>query len=633
MAKKIYAIGPEIEWTYITSASGQIIMYPGLPDIPNGYDPRSRRWYINSLKTGDITWTRPYFAAGGSDLVVTVSRKIDNVTPLSDAVVAIDINLQSLMSNRLSFSYCDKCRLMLADENCNVIAERDMAKKGDWKNAPAPIKLGSVFSAMFKGEDSHRLTEQLYKKDARTSLVKGNAYIFSLPVGFLDWRLVGVIPTDYYGADGSSIIGNLESIILSTKRELLLVLFSVSVLSLLSLVLFLALSKRTIQNRLVPLLHEFVELSKLLKGGREYAVPLKNGGAQDRAGLSSEYDDILSAIIAYEKEITAQSRLAAISETATQVAHDIRSPLAALGAAAKRLDLHVDQRALIDGAVERMQGIADDLLRRYRAPEAAHAASKPAVHAMGGLIGQVLAEKRLQHKEKTGVKIVFNNTAGEVKALVEPKELQRLISNLVNNSVEAFKKDGLVTVSLSAPDGKVFIEVKDDGKGIPPEILAKLGQKGETRDKANGNGLGLYHARTTVESWGGSFRMESAPGKGTAVTIELPRVGEKASIRLAVLLDDDPLVHMNGKLAAKAAGAELKAFKTPEDFAADIAALPKDTAIYIDSELGNGVKGEDIANDLHAKGFSDLSMATGHGPENFAHLPWLKVTGKEPPWG
>ena len=322
----------------------------------------------------------------------------------------------------------------------------------------------------------------------------------------------------------------------------------------------------------------------------------------------------------------------ATADLAAQVAHDIRSPLAALGAAAKGLELPEEQRKIMESSVNRMQGIADDLLRRYRAPGDAHAASKPAIHALGWLIEQVLAEKRLQYKEKTGVKIAFNNTAGEVKALVEPKELQRLISNLVNNSVEAFGKDGVVTVGLSAPDGKVFMEVKDNGKGIPPEILAKLGRKGETHGKANGNGLGVYHARTTVEGWGGSFRMESAPGKGTAVTIELPRAGQKPAALLAVLLDDDLLVHMNWKMAAKAAGADLKAFKTPEDFAAGIAALPKDTAIYIDSELGNGVKGEDIAKDLHAQDFSDISMATGHGPEKFAHLPWLKVTGKEPPW-
>ena len=319
---------------------------------------------------------------------------------------------------------------------------------------------------------------------------------------------------------------------------------------------------------------------------------------------------------------------AAIGRMAAQVAHDIKSPLAALGAAAKGLKIPEEQRKLLEGALNRMQGIAEDLLQRNRAPSGAQAA---AVYTLGGLIEQVLAEKRLQHKDKAGLKIEFSCAAGEIKSLVEPKELQRLLSNLVNNSVEAFSGPGTVAVSLSVVDGKVLIEVKDNGKGIPAEILAKLGQKGETYGKAGGNGLGLYHARTTVEGWGGSFKIGSEPGKGTSVLIELPRPAVPAASAV-VLLDDDLLVHMNWKLAAKAAGVELRAYKTREDLAAGAENLPKDTPLYIDSDLGNEVRGEDIAKELHEKGFTAITMATGHGAEKFSHLPWLKVSGKEPPF-
>lgn len=47
---------------------------------------------------------------------------------------------------------------------------------------------------------------------------------------------------------------------------------------------------------------------------------------------------------------------------------------------------------------------------------------------------------------------------------------------------------------------------------------------------------------------------------------------------------------------------------------------------------GAGLKGEDIAKDLHSRGYTTLSMATGHNPEKFFDLTWLKVAGKEPPW-
>ena len=337
---------------------------------------------------------------------------------------------------------------------------------------------------------------------------------------------------------------------------------------------------------------------------------------------------------ALEQAARLESELAvskAVSDMAAQVAHDIRSPLAALGAAAKGLSLQEEQRTLIDGVIGRMNGIADDLLRRYRAPGVAEG-PKIETHGLAGLIEQVIAEKCLQHKDKPRVKIEFYTAAGGLKAAVDAKELQRLVSNLVNNSIEAFAGPGTVAVKLAAEDGKVVIEIKDDGKGIAPEILTKLGQKGGTHGKAGGTGLGLYHARTAAESWGGGLKIESAPGKGTTVVISLPAAARPAAGLRAVLLDDDALVHMNWKMAAKAAGADLKSFKTPQELAAAAGTLPRDIPLYIDSELADGLRGEDIAQDLHGKGFTDIAMATGHSPEKFSHLPWLKVTGKEPPW-
>lgn len=324
------------------------------------------------------------------------------------------------------------------------------------------------------------------------------------------------------------------------------------------------------------------------------------------------------------------------SALAAQVAHDIRSPLAALGAAAKGLGASPEQRDLVNGAVERMQSIANDLLARYRAPGAepapASRAAAPAPCDLAPLLSRVVAEKRLQYGERQGVAIVYAGPASGVAGEAEPTGLQRIISNLVNNSVESFASGGEVFVSLSAVGGKAIIEVRDNGAGIPAELLDRLGQKGETHGKRGGTGLGLYHARTAVEAWGGSFLIASEPGKGTSVKLNLPLKTGPAAVRRAVLLDDDKLVHMNWRLAAKAAGVELSAFKTPAELAAAVAGLPKDIPLYIDSDLGDGVRGEEIAAGLRTQGFSDITMATGHAPENFSTLPWLKVTGKEPPF-
>ncbi|MFA4904714.1 MAG: ATP-binding protein [Desulfobaccales bacterium] len=395
------------------------------------------------------------------------------------------------------------------------------------------------------------------------------------------------------------------------------------------------------------------------------------------------------------------------------------------------------------------------------------AGEPPGVHLLSSLIDPVVTEKRLSFESKPGVSIDFKLTRESygLFARLQPVEFRRMISNLVNNAVEALGDKGAVDVDLSHETENIILTVSDNGKGIPPEILAKLGRRGETHGKAGGSGLGLFHARSTAESWGGRLDITSAPGKGTSVVIKLPKAAapayfvselkltpglpvvvldddpgvhqiwrgrfesartkehniedhhfsEPAPLRawvkenpgqagkavclfdyelsgfketglslaeelglcartilvtsrseepriiaecgrlgvrmipkslsdfvpikigaplpaLAVLIDDSALVHMTWETAAEEAGIELKGFRNPADFLAVLETFPKTTPIYIDSELGGDVKGEDIAADLRQKGFTDLYLATGHPPERFARLPWLKVIGKESPW-
>ncbi len=319
---------------------------------------------------------------------------------------------------------------------------------------------------------------------------------------------------------------------------------------------------------------------------------------------------------------------------AAQVAHDIRSPLAALDSVMKDVSsLPEDRRELARGAVARISEIARDLLDDYRRPGAgaAPAEKDASPQDIGGLLGPVLAEKREQFAGRPGLVLELSAAPGLV-ARVRPAEFRRLVSNLVNNAVEALEGGGRVSLSAYASGDRVRVEIADDGKGIPPEVLARLGRRGETHGKAGGNGLGLYHARKAAEEWGGSLNLESGPGKGTRVIIELPAAAP-AGGAAAFLLDDDRLVHLNWRAAARKAGVDLRTFSDPAGLLAALAEAPRASAVYIDSELAGGVKGEEVAVELHEKGFVNVSMATGHSPQKFSHLPWLKVAGKEPPWG
>ena len=346
--------------------------------------------------------------------------------------------------------------------------------------------------------------------------------------------------------------------------------------------------------------------------------------------------EVLAKTAVAEKEAT-------IGRMAAQVAHDMRSPLAALNAALQDMSaLPGDRQELARGAMGRISEIARDLLENYKKPGAALMSEKPASpHDLKCLIEPIIAEKRAQYASKPGITIEFAAAAEKVKAVVQPAEFRRIISNLVNNAVEAFEGSGRVTIELSTSGDNLLLKVSDNGKGIPAKILAKLGQKGETHGKAGGTGLGLYHARTSIENCGGKLDIQSVAGRGTTVSIKLPAIDSAPSHTnttaprasdLIILVDDDALVCMNWKTSAKVKGISLKIYNDPKDFIAEAGQLAKEASIYLDSDLGDGIKGEDIAKDLHGKGFSNITLETGHPPEHFAHLPWLKVAGKEPPW-
>ncbi|MBI4655961.1 MAG: hypothetical protein HY746_04335 [Elusimicrobia bacterium] len=197
------------------------------------------------------------------------------------------------------------------------------------------------------------------------------------------------------------------------------------------------------------------------------------------------------------------------------------------------------------------------------------------VSLLSSLIDPVITEKRLQFESKSGitpppasgqewpasvgqvgggVNIDFELTRQSygLFAKIQPVEFRRIISNLVNNAVESLGDNGAVNVGLVCEDGNIILTITDTGKGIPPEILAKLGTRGETHGKAGGSGLGLFHARTTAERWGGSLEIKSELSKGTSVTVKLPAAEPPAwfvsnlelpSGKVVVVLDDDETIH------------------------------------------------------------------------------------------
>lgn len=270
-----------------------------------------------------------------------------------------------------------------------------------------------------------------------------------------------------------------------------------------------------------------------------------------------ELEVLSNAIDGYRQSEEFRARGEAVEDLARQVAHDIRSPLTALQMAVSSVDqIPEDARVLIRAAVTQISDIANHLVdgepRNRIAVSRKRVESNPEL--VSGILERVVSEKRIQFGERRDVVIesILPPETYPIFCNVNPPELKRILSNIINNSLEAIEGSGKITVMLTATDQLTSILIKDTGRGIPDEWLLRIGEKGVSFGKSDGMGLGLYHAKTTIESWNGKLLVSSRHGEGTEVKILLPRSSPPSwflpELKLTpgttvAVLDDDPSIH------------------------------------------------------------------------------------------
>jgi signal transduction histidine kinase len=130
----------------------------------------------------------------------------------------------------------------------------------------------------------------------------------------------------------------------------------------------------------------------------------------------------------------------------------------------------------------------------------------------------------LQHDRKLtmGKTIVAEFPASQdFAAPVEQEGLRQVFINLARNALEAMELGGILRITgESSGDGRIYVVFRDTGVGIAPHELDQIFKPFHT-SKKDGTGLGLSIASRIVEGQGGTIRIRSTPGMGTAVTVEL----------------------------------------------------------------------------------------------------------------
>lgn len=196
---------------------------------------------------------------------------------------------------------------------------------------------------------------------------------------------------------------------------------------------------------------------------------------------------------------------------ARQVAHDIRSPLVALKTL-NEMNLITDEssKKMYEMSLDRINTIAEDLLTKTKSSKQVRSFN------IKVLVEELMAEKKFFIPENVKVHCELS----DMNALVVPADFKRIVSNIINNCIESFEMNGLIEIKSHMSGLKSILTISDNGIGIPEDVLKELGTKELTHGKADGNGLGIYHAANTLRSWGGDLSMSSKLGKGTIVTLE-----------------------------------------------------------------------------------------------------------------
>lgn len=330
--------------------------------------------------------------------------------------------------------------------------------------------------------------------------------------------------------------------------------------------------------------------------------------------------------------------LRTLTSLAEQVSHDIRSPLAVLQGIAEDLSGFPEAEAIVlKRAISRIEGIANDLLniqKRDHPDRESNDNSNINLESLNTQLEIIVSEKKIQYKSKPNIEIRYESLKKSLMINMNQIDFYRAISNLINNSIEAIESSGLILITLSEANGQAIIRIQDSGKGIPSHVIARIGERKFSYDKNTkdaGTGLGIFFVKSVIQSLNGTFLIESELKKGTVITISLPILLSKYD---CVLIDDDELVRMIWESAATKAGIKFLAVSSVEDFSKFKDGINKSiTKIYIDSELGKDkLKGEEFAKILHLEKFANLYIATGHPPERFKDMSWLKYSSKKCPF-
>lgn len=227
-----------------------------------------------------------------------------------------------------------------------------------------------------------------------------------------------------------------------------------------------------------------------------------------------------------------QERLASLATLAAGAAHELSTPLSTIAVVAKDLEREAqiapsiaEDVALMRQEVERCRRILERM--RVDAGESTGERFTPVV--VRDLVNDCVNPTPMNAAGARKVVVTVAEDAAPLSTVVPPRAFRQALRGLVENACQASPPGAAVSVNVTRDHGRrVIFEVADQGPGMPPDVLARVGEPFfTTKPAGRGMGLGVFLARAIAERLGGELAIRSALGVGTTATLSLPEGGSE----------------------------------------------------------------------------------------------------------
>jgi putative PEP-CTERM system histidine kinase len=239
---------------------------------------------------------------------------------------------------------------------------------------------------------------------------------------------------------------------------------------------------------------------------------LRTSGRQVAAHLAQYHAD---------RQLSEARQFEAFNRLTAFVMHDLKNLIAQQSLMVKNAARHKDNPAFFEDAMATIENSVARMNKLLQQLQAGDSSGPARLVKLNACVRD--AVRKCEGREPVPV---LSEADADVAAFVDGDRLTTILAHLIRNAQDATAGKGAVSIQIGSAESKVFLTVQDDGCGMEDEFVRhRLFRPFDTTKGSQGMGVGAYQAREFIVASGGLMQVESQPGVGTTIKIQLPASG------------------------------------------------------------------------------------------------------------